>query len=320
MLVFIDALTRFAEIYAVSDMSAYRATRCLVDFVSRYPNVKFLLSDRGTQFESKELHQMCLKFGIKKLRTTAYRPQGNSICERFNGTIQTRIKALLHQYKQAATEWDRVLPHALKDYRTTVHSITGFTPCELVFYGSQRKMALAQHRSTVSGANRNKNAKTSSWQPKEGDKVLLKCPHPTRKGYLPQHKDDVVLKLKTPQTVELQHNGVVSVTRIAPLPKSYTVEANEFKNDFIRPSAAENAENHLIDDENVNIDYYNPNQPQIQDGPSAPQLSQPEAVPSSSTQPVLPQAVPTTPAQNLPNPRRSSRIRSSRIPVSSRGN
>ena len=71
----------------------------------------------------------------------------------------------------------------------------------------------------------------------------------------------IQISLKTTQTIELQKNRVVLVTRIAPLPKLQPIEAKQLKNHIARPSAAENAENDLIDDETANIDYYNPNQP-----------------------------------------------------------
>ena len=43
-----------------------------------------LITDQGGAFESKLFKALMKEAGVKKIRTTPYRPQGNAQCERFN--------------------------------------------------------------------------------------------------------------------------------------------------------------------------------------------------------------------------------------------
>lgn len=54
---------------------------------------------------------ICYLYAI--ITTTPYYPQGNRMCERFNGTLKTLIKKLCHGHPQ---DWDRYLPVLLSAY------------------------------------------------------------------------------------------------------------------------------------------------------------------------------------------------------------
>ena len=131
LLVIIDAFSRFPEVYPVSDLGTTTLITCFRDFFSRYGFPDALLSDRGTQFQSREFLEYLTNFGVKKLSTSAYRPSSNGICERFNGSLQLKLKALLTELDLPRNQWVRVLPTALMALRNDRHSTTGFTPSEL---------------------------------------------------------------------------------------------------------------------------------------------------------------------------------------------
>ena len=86
-----------------------------------------LLSDQGCNFESTIFKQTLEAFGVTKVRTTAYHPQGDRMVERFNV-----------QLFQTLENWEEHLPLLLYTYRTSVHSSTGFSPFTLM-YGRQPK-------------------------------------------------------------------------------------------------------------------------------------------------------------------------------------
>ena len=46
-----------------------------------------LLSDRGANFISSEIDEMCKILSVKKLQTMAYHPQTNGLVERLHQTI-----------------------------------------------------------------------------------------------------------------------------------------------------------------------------------------------------------------------------------------
>ena len=58
------------------------------EFVSRFGAPESLHTDQGRNFESRLLKDVCALLGIKKTRTTAYRPSGDDgLAERFNQTL-----------------------------------------------------------------------------------------------------------------------------------------------------------------------------------------------------------------------------------------
>ena len=97
-----------------------------------------ILSDQGTQFESNDFKNFLLKFKINKLRTNSYHPQGNGICERFNGTFKKTMLSYLTAKGASMSQWSTCLHHCLLDYRTTVHSATNCRPVDL-FLGFNAK-------------------------------------------------------------------------------------------------------------------------------------------------------------------------------------
>ena len=63
---------------------------------------------------------------IKKTRTTPYHPQGNSIVERNNRGLGDALRALL--VEADPLDWDLLLPHIMRVFRSTPHSTTQETP------------------------------------------------------------------------------------------------------------------------------------------------------------------------------------------------
>ena len=133
MLVMVDCFSRFAEVFPVRNMSVETVKECLRQWMSRYGFPDSIISDRGSQFESREFWQYCERFGIQKRRTTAYHPQGNGICERFNGTLWQKLSRKAYALGEKITRWDVLLPTVLFEYRQSSHASTGFSPFELLF-------------------------------------------------------------------------------------------------------------------------------------------------------------------------------------------
>ena len=90
----------------------------------------------GTQFESALFAELCATFGVDMTQITAYGPQANGKCERFNRTL---VAMLRRTVQRRPYDWAPLLAPILNSYRSTVSEATGFTPHRLAF---GRKMRL----------------------------------------------------------------------------------------------------------------------------------------------------------------------------------
>ena len=88
----IDHLTRFLVVVAISDKTAATIARVLVEHVfSVFSAPETLHSDVGCEFENELVKELQSVFGFKKTRTSAYRPQGNSVLERVHSTMHNML-------------------------------------------------------------------------------------------------------------------------------------------------------------------------------------------------------------------------------------
>ena len=81
--VFVAYLTKWPEVYAVSDQSSATITKLLVEkVVSRHGVPREVLSDKGKSFLSGLMREVEMLLGLKKTNTTAYHPQTDGLVER----------------------------------------------------------------------------------------------------------------------------------------------------------------------------------------------------------------------------------------------
>ena len=125
VLVMTDSFTKFAVAAACKDQTAATVARVLRDqWFVRYGVPAQIHSDRGSNFESRLVKELCILYGIEKTRTTPYHAQGNGQTERFNKTLCNLIKSL---DRQSRRRWPELLPHLIFIYNSTPHCVTGFT-------------------------------------------------------------------------------------------------------------------------------------------------------------------------------------------------
>ena len=135
--VFMDYLTKWPEVFAVSDQTAATIARLLVEqVVSRHGVPRELLSDRGRAFLSGLMQEVELLLGFKKVNTTAYHPQTDGLVERFNRTLTAM---LAKSVEKRGPEWDERLPYVLFAYRACQQASTQESPFFLL-YGRDPKL------------------------------------------------------------------------------------------------------------------------------------------------------------------------------------
>lgn len=90
---------------------------------------KVVLTDLGKNFVSALMAAVAKRLRLKKIQTSAYRPQSNASVERSHHVLAQYLK----QYVTRDSEWDEWIDLAIFAYNTSKHESTGYTPFELVF-------------------------------------------------------------------------------------------------------------------------------------------------------------------------------------------
>jgi len=110
IIVFCEYLTRWPEAFAIADMKAETVARVFVEeIVCRFGAPKKLLSDRGNNFLSDLMKEICRICSTDKVNTVAYHPQTGGLVERFNRTIAEMLSIFVSSNHR---DWDTSIPYA----------------------------------------------------------------------------------------------------------------------------------------------------------------------------------------------------------------
>jgi hypothetical protein len=145
-----DYLTKWVEAFPMSDQQASTIARLLVEhIICRHGVPEELLSDRGTNFLSDLMLELCSLTGMKKINMSGYHPQTDGLVVKFNSTIQSMIAK---SSDGNVMEWDKQLPYLLFAYRSVVQESTKESPFFLL-YGRDPRLPtgtlLEQSRTTT---------------------------------------------------------------------------------------------------------------------------------------------------------------------------
>ncbi len=96
-LVLVDYATRYPEAVALRNISAKSVADALFRIISRVSIPKEILTDQGTAFMSRMLREHYELLGIKSVCTSVSHPQTDGLVERFNRTLKTMIRKIVHE-------------------------------------------------------------------------------------------------------------------------------------------------------------------------------------------------------------------------------
>jgi hypothetical protein len=126
ILVFIDHYTKYPEIIPLRKIDAASIADCIHDkLICRHGCPMKLLSDRGPQFLATPVKRLCKRYGINKVFTTAYHPQGDPQAENFMKVLGDSLTVLAHEQCE---DWDKFCESIAFAYRTAIHPTTRYTP------------------------------------------------------------------------------------------------------------------------------------------------------------------------------------------------
>jgi len=129
VLTILDHFTGWAEAYPLPNKRSETVTDKFVnDFFPRVGEPEILITDNGLEFNEREWLAYLREIGVEHRTTTPVHPQSNGRIERFNRTLKEMLRKLINGKR---LDWEKKLPMALKAYRISVSTVTGFSPFHL---------------------------------------------------------------------------------------------------------------------------------------------------------------------------------------------
>ena len=117
ILVITDHFMRYALVVVMKDQTAKTVTKVFYKcFIAVFGAPMKLLSDRGANFMSTLVEELCAASGIQKCHTTSYHAQCNGQVECFHQTLFCMIGKLVHDKK---AQWEEHLQELLQAYNST---------------------------------------------------------------------------------------------------------------------------------------------------------------------------------------------------------
>jgi hypothetical protein len=126
-----DNLSKYLVAIPIENQTAESVAEALVKtIILIYGIPNEIVTDQGTNFMSNVFKRVCKLFKIEKICTTAYHPESNGALERTHKTLVNYLRCFCNN---KTNDWDECLPFACFAYNTTPHSVTKYTPYEVLF-------------------------------------------------------------------------------------------------------------------------------------------------------------------------------------------
>jgi hypothetical protein len=126
-----DNLSKYFMAIPLKSQTAEEVTSAFVkNIVLIYGIPTEIVTDQGSNFMSDVFKRICKLFKIEKICTTAYHPESNGALERTHKTLTNYLRCFCDT---KLNDWDEWLPFACFTYNTTPHSVTKYTPYEVLF-------------------------------------------------------------------------------------------------------------------------------------------------------------------------------------------
>lgn len=124
-------LSKFVEAYPLPRKDSETVARCFVNnFILRYGIPKQFISDRGTEFTSSIISEVCNLLNIEKIHSTSYHHETLGGLENTHKHLGAYLRI---QCENNQSDWSDWIPFWCFSFNTSVHSQTKYTPYELVF-------------------------------------------------------------------------------------------------------------------------------------------------------------------------------------------
>lgn len=129
-----DAFTKWIEVFEMKTTNSFNTITILRSIFARFSIPDLLVSDNGPQFISNEFADFCKKNNIKHSTSAPYYPESNGAAENAVKVVKYGLRKMLSDQKNVGIPFDTILQRFLYSYRTSVNSVTGKSPFEMLFH------------------------------------------------------------------------------------------------------------------------------------------------------------------------------------------
>ena len=129
--VIIDHHSRYVWAVPTPKNTFLSVRNVLQNVFSSTPWPKKILTDRGTNFTTKQFRDFLSTHDCKRILTTSYHPQTNGIVEKMNRTLKEKL--VIATQNNPRRKWSSLVSDVVKSYNDTPHDVTGFPPIYLMF-------------------------------------------------------------------------------------------------------------------------------------------------------------------------------------------
>ena len=127
----VDYFSRYSMLIPLKNIEARTIAKALLkSWISTFGVPLSIHSDRGSNFESDLIHELCRWLGTVKTKSTPYHPTSNSLVERTFRTAKELIRCVIID---SGIQWDESLPLIEMHMRASVSKATNFSAYEVVF-------------------------------------------------------------------------------------------------------------------------------------------------------------------------------------------
>ena len=144
ILTFIDDFSRFAFTFNIKTRDKiFECFEVFKEYVENTTSMKIkeIQTDNGREFMSRRFENLLLENSIRHVVSSPYTPEENGIAERFNRTLQEKIRVLLLDAKLNSNMWETASNCAVHLYNRSAHAANNEKSPYEIFHKEKPRLA-----------------------------------------------------------------------------------------------------------------------------------------------------------------------------------
>ena len=132
-LTIIDSFSKYGQAYVMQTKQTIEVADKLLTYMSHHGIPKFIVMDKGSEFRSHTIEELCKLHKIDFHIISSNHPESNGMAERYHSTLIEHCKLFRQRDEFKKEPITSILKYALIAYNHSVHSTTRLTPFEIIW-------------------------------------------------------------------------------------------------------------------------------------------------------------------------------------------